>query len=347
MQHFNYQTVFDSIIYPLVYDKSVYYYLSIEEPFDHFVIDEGGILLNLAQYIGLWTVRALLNTTLRRICGVMILSFLMVGCATWAGHGVTSYPHEKLGIAVLPVQSDVEISRLKDIETVQEPAQDVPDEKERIRQQMQKVTEDMTRSIETRLNASPYFEVVPHEQVAKVLAAQGAQSANAPLTPEQTKSLGTALNVRAMLVVRLSGYGYLKREWVVYLIGTGVVEGVVWGVIAGGATKNVWVGVAVALEEIGQEILTWGGGAFLFNMYYAPVTVEGELISTMDGKQVWSHTTFVSIDRKALKKLPEEEQKKKEVQLKVTAEKAEQDLVENLEKAARKSLWKESLDDAH
>jgi hypothetical protein len=150
-----------------------------------------------------------------------------------------------------------------------------------------------------------------------------------------------------MLVVRLSGYGYLKREWVVYLIGTGVVEGVVWGVIAGGATKNVWVGLAVGLEEIAQEILTWGGGAFLFNRYYAPVTIEGELLSTMDGEQVWSHTTYDSIDRKALKKLPEEERKKKEVQLKVTVEKAEQDLVENLEKAARKNLWKASLEIAH
>ncbi len=67
----------------------------------------------------------------------------------------------------------------------------------------------------------------------------------------------------------------------------------------------------------------------------------------MDGKRVWSHTTFDSIDRKALNKLPEEERKKKEVQLTVTAEKAEQDLVENLEKAARKNLWKESLKIAH
>jgi hypothetical protein len=272
----------------------------------------------------------------------MILCSLMAGCATWAGHGVTAYPHEKLRIVVLPVQSDVEITKLKDIGTVPEPAKEVPDEKERIRQQMQKVTEDMTRSLETRLNAGPYFEVVPHEQVAEALSAQGAQLANAPLTSEQIKSLGTALNARAVLVVRLSGYGHLKRRWVVYLIGSGVVEGVVEGTLAGGATRNIWVGLVVGLEEIGQEILTWGGGAYLFNMYYAPVTFEGELSSTVDGKQIWSHTTFDSIDRKALKKLPEEERKKKEIQLEVTAEKAEQDLVEDLEKAAKKNLWKES-----
>jgi hypothetical protein len=271
----------------------------------------------------------------------------MAGCATWAGHGVTAHPHEKLRIAVLPVQNEVEIKRLKDIETVPEPEKEITDEKERIRQQIQKVTEEMTRSIETRLNDGPYFEVVSRERVAEVPAAQGVQSANAPVTPEQIKSLGAALNVRAVLVIRLSGYGHLKRRWVAYLIGTGVVEGVVEGAIVGGATKNVWVGLAVGLEEIGQEILTWGGGAFLFNRYYAPVTIEGELLSAMDGEQVWSHTTYDSIDRKALKKLPEEERKKKEVQLKVTVEKAEQDLVENLEKAARKNLWKASLEIAH
>ncbi len=286
----------------------------------------------------------LFNAALRRCSGVMFISFLLAGCVTWAGHGVTSYPHQKLRIAVLPVQSEVEIKTLKEIETVPESAKEIPDEGERIRQQMQKVTEDMTRSIETRLNASPYFEVVPHEQVAEALAAQALWPANTPLTAEQIKSLGMTLNARAVLVIRLSGYGRLKRRWVVYLIGTGVVEGVVEGAVVGGATKNIWVGLAVAVEEIGQEILTWGGGSYLFNMYYAPVTIEAQLISTIDGKKVWSHTTFDSIDRKALKKLPEEERKKKEIQLKVTAEKAEKDLVENLEKAAKKNLWKESLE---
>jgi hypothetical protein len=50
------------------------------------------------------------------------------------------------------------------------------------------------------------------------------------------------------------------------------------------------------------------------------------LISAKDGEDVWSHTTFDSIDRKALKKLPEEERKKKEVQLRVTSEKVVRDL---------------------
>ncbi len=162
----------------------------------------------------------LFNAALRRCSGVMLLCFLLAGCATWAGHGVTASPHQKLRIAVLPVQSEVEIKRLKDIETIPEQAKEIPDEEGLIRQRMLKVTENMTRSIETRLNASPYFEVVPHEQVTDALAAQAVRPATAPFTEEQIKSLGIALSVRAVLVIKLSGYGHLKRRWVVYLIGT-------------------------------------------------------------------------------------------------------------------------------
>ena len=92
------------------------------------------------------------------------------------------------------------------------------------------------------------------------------------------------------------------------------------------------------LEEIGQEILTWGGGAHLFNEHYSPVILEGRLDSSADGKTLWSDTALASIDKDALKKLPEDQQKKKEVQLKVTSEKAERDLVGALEKAVKRQL---------
>ncbi len=269
---------------------------------------------------------------------LMILGFLLAGCATWTGHGLTAYDQQRLKIAVLPVQSDFEITRLKDIETVPEAMKGISGEQERVKQEIQRVTEEMTHAIEARLSATPVFEVIPHDKVAEALASQSCRPANVPLSVDQIKDIGKILDAQAVLQVRLSSYGRLKRKWVAYLIGTGVAEGVTEGVIAGGAIGNVWAGLVVAVEEIGQEVLTWGGGSYLFNMYYAPVTLEGELISTSDGAEVWSHTTFDSIDRKALKKLPEEEQKRKEVQLTVTAEKAEKDLVEDLEKAAKKNL---------
>ncbi len=141
-------------------------------------------------------------------------------------------------------------------------------------------------------------------------------------------------------MVRLTGYGRLKREWIVWLIGSGVGEGVAQGVVVARATANAALGVAAMLEEIGQEVLTWGGGSHLFNEHYSPVILEGRLVSAADGKKLWSDTAFSSIDKKALKKLPPDEQKKKEVQLEVTAEKTERDLVGDLEQAVKKHLSK-------
>ncbi len=276
-----------------------------------------------------------------RRCFLLFLCLLATGCASWAGHGVTLYPEQKLRIAVLPVRTDLEVTSLKDIETIPEDRKEIPNEKELIGQAMQEVTENMTRSIEMLLNKSPYFEVVPHEEVMHALLVRNIPM-GASLRAEKVEDIGKALDAQALLVVGLSGYGRLKGRWVAYLIGSGVVEGGVEGAVAGGATGNVWVGLAVALEEIGQEVVTWGGGSYLFNRYYAPVTLEGELISTKDGKKVWSSTAFDSIDRKALKKLPEEEQKKKEVQLKVTVEKTEKNLLESLEKAAKSNILKKT-----
>ncbi len=274
----------------------------------------------------------------RSIPGVIAL-FVLAGCATWSAHGINVASDRKVRLAVLPVQSDVVIDKLKDIETLPEGTQEIPNEQEQIRNRMEQAAEGMTLDIETRLAAGPFFEVVPPEETKRALEAQGLRPGN-PVTPEQAQKIGTGLGAQAVLITRLSGYGRLKKAWVAYLIGSGVVEGVVEGVLVGGATKQVWIGVVVASEEILQEVLTWGGGAYLFNLNFSPVIIEGRLISPVDKKTVWSDTAYHSIDRKALKKLPETERKRKEIQLKVTAESTIRALVESLEKAAKKQQGK-------
>ncbi|MGE5241535.1 MAG: hypothetical protein ACM3NI_07800 [Bacteroidota bacterium] len=267
----------------------------------------------------------------------IVLACLLAGCATWSGHGVTVAHALKLRIAVLPVQRDVVINKLSDLESVPNPTKPVPDEARLIDQKMQSVAKEMTRAIEARLSASPYFEVVPHEQTETELATLGMPAAT-PLTPGQVERLGKALDAQVVLAIELSGYGQLKRKWITILIGSGVGEGVVQGAVVAKATQSAALGAAAMLEEIGQEILTWGGGAHLFNEHYSPVILEGRLASTTDGKTLWNDTALASIDKPALKKLPGDQQKKKEVQLRVTAEKAERELVEALEKEVKKQL---------
>lgn len=276
---------------------------------------------------------------MRRFSALVVLTCLLAGCASWTAHGVNFSSSRKLRIAVLPVRSEVEIEKLQSIESVADSEKKQTDQARLIRQQMQKVTEDMTRNIETRLGKNPDIQVISHEQVEAMLVSLGLPTSQS-LTAAQIERLGAALNVQAVLEVRLSGYGRLKREWITVLLGTGVGEGVAQGVVVARATANAALGIAAMLEEIGQEFLTWGGGSHLFNEHYSPVILEGRLVSVTDGKTLWSDTAYSSIDKKALAKLPQDEQRKKQVQLEVTAEKTERDLTANLGKAVDKHLQK-------
>lgn len=254
---------------------------------------------------------------------------MLGGCATWPGHGVTPDAGGRVRIAVLPVSDRAEIAKLGDIVTLSAPPP--ADASQQIAQRMATVTDGITTAIERQLAASPYFEVVDHATVLKALG-----SGDDALTPERLRQLQSSLGVQAVLVVELSGYGRLKRKWVFYLIGSGVIEGAVQGVAVGKVTGSTAAGLAVWAEEILQESLTWGGGAYLFNRRFAPVILEGELTSTADGKAIWSDTAFTSLDTKALKRRPRVERDRKEVQLEVTTDKATRELVKDLLKTAKK-----------
>lgn len=257
------------------------------------------------------------------------LAGLLCGCATWSAHGVRADNTGELRIAVLPVRSDVEIGALKEIATLPTPAPPA-DEAQQIRARMAAVTESITQAIEQQLGTSPYLEVVGHEQVSKTLG-----TVELPLTTQQLRQLLSNLDVQAVLAVQISGYGQLERKWVLYLLGSGVVEGVVQGLAVGKATGNVWAGLAVGSEEILQEFLVWGGGGRLFDWHFAPVILEGSITSTVDAKQIWSDTAYASIDTKALKRVPKAERDRKEMQLQVTTEKATHELVKDLLKEAK------------
>jgi len=252
----------------------------------------------------------------------LCLAVLLGGCASWKSHGVVPTPEGQYRIALLPVRMTARVGHLADLEAVPPPAPAGPAERDRIDAALAEAGERMTREMAARLSDAPPLVLVPLESLA----------------PADPAAFARAADADAALEVKVSGYGKIKRRWVAFLIGSGVVEGIVQGVIAERVLHNTWVAVGVALEEIGSEVLTWGGGSWLFDAAYAPVTLEARLVAARDGRTVWHDLVFVGIDRKALKALPTEARKRREVQLKVTAEKAERELVRDLQKAARLRL---------
>lgn len=132
------------------------------------------------------------------------------------------------------------------------------------------------------------------------------------------------------LMVDISGYGSIKPKWKKYLIGTGIAEGVVQGIVVGSATQNVWLGLGVALEEFGSEYLTWNGVDWILGETFAPVTLEGELVRHADQKIIWRKSIFITKNKDELKKLDDREKNKKEKQLQASLHKAESKLLSDL-----------------
>lgn len=264
----------------------------------------------------------------------LISGLLLSACASWPQHGVHPSQGGKYPIAVLPIQVTAEVDKLSDIIGQHEA---VADEKAEIRTRMQAVAEQLSDILQHKLSAGSGFIITPLKSMPGLSSDLALPEPGQTWTRKDFLRLGVARDAQAILLVRLAGYGKLKRQWVTILIGTGIIEGVVQGVVAARVLNNTTVGLAVGLEEIAQEYLTWGGGAYLFDSYFAPVTLQAELISTSDGKSIWNKTIFVSVDRKAIDRLPEN-QRNRERQLQLTAIKAVDELSKSLESTAQDNL---------
>lgn len=124
----------------------------------------------------------------RRFNTLIVLTCFLAGCASWAAHGVDYSSSRKLRIAVLPVRSEVQTEKLQNIESVTDSEKKQADQALLVRQQMQTVTEDMTRAIEARLSENPAIEVVSHERVEAMLVSLGLPTAK-PLTDNLEKTV--------------------------------------------------------------------------------------------------------------------------------------------------------------
>ena len=101
---------------------------------------------------------------------------------------------------------------------------------------------------------------------------------------------------------------------------------------------ETWSAVGGGVEEAAQETAEWCGGAFLFGKIYSPVIIEGQLISVADGRAICCGTELAISNRKAIKALPKEDQGKREVRLRLAAEKAATDYVKKIDKKAWANL---------
>ena len=263
------------------------------------------------------------------------VALLLAGCTSWSAHGVAPTRAQRIPLVVLPVRVTADIRSLRQIVTVPGKAA-IPDERARIRTHMAQVTARLTDTLAQGLGTSPWFRVMPTAPppVESGAAALPGTPPDPPLTAAEARRLGQASGAEAALSVSLAAYGGLSRKWTAWLIGSGIVEGTVQGAVVYGATSSVGAAVLVGGEEIGQEVLTWGGGSYLFNKWFDPVILEASLVSTRDGTTLWTDTVIATLDDDQLKPLAPAERAKREVRLRVTADSAVHDLLGELNGAA-------------
>lgn len=266
---------------------------------------------------------------------LIFIILILVSCSTWREHGIYFHEGKKIKLVIFPVECTVDIKNLKSIQTIQKNKIPIESEKEKIQILISETIQEMTSSLRKNLKDSNIFEVAQEDNVLNLLQKFGFSNSIRNISKDQIMAIGNHFNADAILFVQMSGYGKIKKKWQLYLIGSGMVEALVQGVAMYKISKNRWAGIALGVEEIAQELLTWVGGIALFNKFFTPVILEAKLYSTFDGLPFWSKTIISLGKKKDFKNLPKDEQKLKENRLQIVREKAIKELIKDMEKKAK------------
>ena len=199
------------------------------------------------------------------------------------------------------------VSSSSELATIKEAISD-EENKEELDQNINIAIHDIKDKLQSGIKHTPYLRIIALSECM-----------------DNTETLKKSSDL--YLKVDLSGYGSLKKKWKNILIGTGVAEGIIQGVIVGAATSNFWLGVAVGAEEITSEYLTWNGVDWIFGEAYAPVTLEGKLVYLKTNEVIWEDVSFVTENEDVLTDI---EKKDKSLQLKASLHKAQDELISSL-----------------
>jgi hypothetical protein len=196
-----------------------------------------------------------------------------------------------------------------------------------IKQAVKRVQEDARQLMYERLAGKQVFELIPFEETDRALDELG-MTTTETLTPEQLSRLRTRLGADLLVTGSVLDYGKVRWQW----LAAGMAGDITWeSAVIGAATA--WNPIAL-LANLGFELLTstpvWFGGGYLFGVSFRPVRAEARAVETVEGEEVWSDMEVAIYARKALKEVPEQERRKKEVQLGINLKRAMEGLADSL-----------------
>ncbi|TLY27458.1 MAG: hypothetical protein E6K63_10780 [Nitrospirae bacterium] len=279
---------------------------------------------------------------LYRYIVVWVLGAGLAGCG-WFGSDVRpEVPHDqRLTLAVLRCGIDIEITKLSSVQTVTE---DLSPEQESllITKAIREVEENARRLLYDKLRSGEQFRLISLEETDVAVQDLGFPL-EGTLNQEQMMKLRDRLGVDLLITGTVLDYGKVRWQW----LAAGMLADMTWESIALGLATS-WNPAAI-FGNVGFELLTstpvWFGGGYLFGVAFRPVRVEAMAVDPIDGEAVWKETEVAVYLWKRLKQVPEEDRKKKEVQLGLNLKKAMEDLAESLLDAGltRSTLWERRL----
>jgi uncharacterized membrane protein (DUF441 family) len=272
----------------------------------------------------------------RKICTALcavtvILSLNPAGCG-WAKSAVRSNPPQadRAKIAMLPFALGVEITHLSSIQSVNGDLN--PEEESRlVAQAVRQIRDDARYLMYARLTGKDVYALISLEETDRVVGELGVTTAEA-LSLEQLNHLGMRLGADLLVIGVVQDYGKVRWQW----LAGGMLADMTWESVALGLA-TAWNPAAI-LGNVGFELLTstpvWFGGGYLFGVAFRPVRVEASAIDPVTGAMVWHETEVALYMRGRLKEVPEEDRKKKEVQLRLNLASAMEGLADSLLDAA-------------
>ena len=253
---------------------------------------------------------------------IFVGALVAFGACSWFGaqERPSVPPDQRATLVLLPARLDTTISKISQVESV--PADLSPEEDRRLAADaVQAIRSETRRIFFEKIDGGESFRLVPLEAVD----AAGREIGLAPdseVSREQLTRLRDRL--KADLIVQPTVLDYGKVRW--YWLAGGMLADMTWETVAIGLA-SAW-NPAIILGNVGFELLTstpvWFGGGYLFGVVARPVRVEANAWDPINGESVWDKEEFAVYLWGRLSQLPEEQQKKKEVQfylnLKLTME---------------------------
>lgn len=242
-----------------------------------------------------------------------IVGFALTGCVAFdpAAQSEVGDLKDRPTVAILPFGFDLEITKLSDLKTVEEPLSP-EDELKQVAEALREIQREARWLFLSRLATGHGFLFVPLEQI-DALADELQLEPGALPTTDQLRQFRRRLGADLVVAGSILDYGKVRWQWSATLAFADLLaETLVIGL------ASSW-NPALILGNAGLEVLInsaiFFGGGYLFGVALRPVRVEARAFETIQGYPIWQSMEESAYAYGALKLLPEEIRGRKEAQL--------------------------------